>query len=63
MSADASWFLWVIIGALIGLVMLYLIIRAAVAHGIRDVRRRDAEDADRAAARAARANHLDADGL
>lgn len=51
MSDDASWILWAIVSGIVGLVLLYYIIRYAVSAGIRDVRRRDAEDADRAAMR------------
>jgi len=63
--SDESLIVWGVLGALVSAVLLYAIIRVAVSHGIRDVRRRDVEDADRAAARAAgiRPSHLDGDGL
>lgn len=58
---DASIILWVLLGILVNALVLYVVIRVGVKHGILSVRRQDAEDADRAAMRAAGIRSSDLD--
>lgn len=47
MEPDFSAVVWAVLGAALGVLVLYFTIRLAVRHAIRDVRELDAQDAAR----------------
>ena len=57
---DFSLVVWFLIGTVVGLAVLYLVIRLAVRHALVDVRKLDAAAARR---QPAAPSHMDADGL